>query len=259
VGDHGLRFHRIRHDSGAASLIRINPAEIQVWGLALDIEGPELARALALLSDEERIRADRLVSDQHRRRFIAAHAGLRWVLSRYDPRHPAHLLIERTSAGKPYLRETPSVRFNLSHSHGRALVAVATDRAVGIDLEKVRPDVDVLRLARRFLSTQDQAYIEGDGPMQRHERFLQTWVAREAVAKADGTGIKFPIHHDHVEMTGGGAEGRLVREDRESEEPVRLIRFLPLESGWIGAVSAEGADWTVVCRGEADGGFSRGT
>lgn len=259
VVDHGLRFHRLRHDAEPASLISIGPAEIQVWGVVLDLEDLELARALALLSDEERNRAGRLVSEEHRRRHIAAHAGLRWILSRYVPQHPGRLVVERTPAGKPYLRDIPSIRFNLTHSHGRALVAVAKDRAVGIDLEKVRPEVDVLRLARRFFSNRDQAYVEGHGPVQRHERFLKTWVAREAESKADGTGMRFPLHHDHVEMTGDGMEGRLIRADREPEEPVRLIRFLSLEAGWIGAVAAEGADWTVACPKEAATDFIRGT
>jgi 4'-phosphopantetheinyl transferase len=170
---------------------------------------------------------------------------LRVILSRYCTGRPQDLVIQTTTKGKPFLSDEPSIRFNLTHSHGRALVAVAKDREVGIDLEKVRPDVDVMSLARRFLSDRDVAFIENGGSEQLHQRFLQAWVAREAVFKAAGTGMTFPLHSDHIELAGDGTEGYLVLGDGKSDGALRPIRFLPLEPEWIGAVAAEGTDWTV--------------
>ncbi|MGB7437819.1 MAG: hypothetical protein WBW49_20565, partial [Candidatus Acidiferrum sp.] len=46
--------------------------------------------------------------------------------------------------GKPALsRKTDSLdsRFNLSHSHGLAMLAVALGREVGIDVERIRPGI----------------------------------------------------------------------------------------------------------------------
>ncbi|MCA1959112.1 MAG: 4'-phosphopantetheinyl transferase superfamily protein [Nitrospira sp.] len=263
-GDRPLRFHRVRlsDDDAPLSLDRIAHAEIHVWGFVLDLSEEEIVLARSTLSDEERARADRFVSDLHRRWFIAAHAGLRKLLKRYRPRH-ADLKIERAAAGKPYLRDTPSLRFSLTHSHGRALVAVAWDRDVGVDLEKVRPEVDVLTLARRFLSKHDQDFIEGEKSAGMHERFLMTWVAREAVAKVDGIGIRFPLYRDHLALAEAedGTARWMMQSAGTARGPktVRSVRFLSLESGWVGAVSAEGTDWTVVYRGNTDDGVRRGT
>ncbi|MCP9438460.1 MAG: 4'-phosphopantetheinyl transferase superfamily protein [Nitrospira sp.] len=260
--DRPLRFHRVRlsGDDAPPSSDRIARTEVHVWGFILDLSEEEIALARSILSDNERARADRLVSDLHRRWFIAAHAGLWKLLNRYCPRH-ADLTIERTITGKPYLRDVPSLRFSLTHSYERALVAIAEDRDVGVDLEKVRPEVDVLNLARRFFSKQDQKFVEGQEPAGMHERFLMTWVAREAAAKVDGTGIRFPLHRDHLALAEDGTARWSTQNTGASREPetVRAIRFLSLEAGWVGAVSAEGTDWTVVYRDDTEDGVKQGT
>ena len=250
MDDPRLRFGRIQFNKERKPTppIRLDSIDVHVWGFILDIEESELIHASSLLSDDERARSDRLLSEQHRRRLIAAHAGLRMLLSRYCRQSPQHLVIQKASAGKPFLRDFSSIRFNLTHSHGRALVAVGNDREVGIDLEKVRPEVDVLGLAKRFLSGQDQAFIESGELESRHERFLQAWVAREAVFKAEGTGITFPLHHDHIELRGDGTEGCVILGAGMLKGAVRPVRFLALEPGWIGAVVAEGTNWMVSYR-----------
>lgn len=235
-------------DDASNSPIPIGLDDIQVWGILLEVTDAELPHAASILSREERARAERLISEGHRRRSIAAHAMLRVILSRYCGESPKQLAIRRTSDGKPFLSDYLSIRFNLTHSHGRALIAVAQDREVGVDLEKVRREVDVVRLAKRFLSERDLAFIERGEPAQRHERFLQAWVAREAVFKADGTGMTFPLNHDYVELTGDGTDGCLVLGHGASDGRKRPVRFLPLESGWVGAVAAEGTNWrATVC------------
>lgn len=251
VDNTNLRFERITFENGGEPklLIEVIPDKVHVWGFSLDIDGAELTHATHYLSGEEQERVNRLVSGRHRQQFIAAHAALRVVLSRYCAQRPQELVIQKTSSGKPFLPDRPFLRFNLTHSHGRALIAIARDREVGIDLEKIRREVAVESLAKRFLSTHDQVFIECAEPSQRHERFLQVWVAREAVFKAEGKGITFPLHRDHVELSSDGKEGRLVRGEGGSGGISMPIRFLPLESEWVGAVAAEGTNWRVTYRG----------
>jgi 4'-phosphopantetheinyl transferase len=246
-----LTFERMvfEQNSQGASPRTIEADDVHVYGFLLEIGSAECLTASGLLSYEERTRAERLVSQLHRDQFVVAHAGLRVILSRYCTGRPHALAIQKTAKGKPFLPEYPSIRFNLTHSHGRALIAVGKDQEVGVDLEKTRPEVDVISLARRFLSDRDVAFIEHGEPARRHERFLQAWVAREAVCKAIGTGMTFPLHGDHFELAGGGTEGRLILGDGKADGAIRLVRFLPLDPEWVGAVAADGHDWNVVyCR-----------
>jgi 4'-phosphopantetheinyl transferase len=248
VDNASLIFQRITFENGSKPkpLIEIVSEEVHVWGFLLDVDVAELTHASHYLSGDEQERVNRLVSERHRQQFMVAHAVLRVVLSRYCGQRPQELVIQKTSAGKPFLTDSTAIRFNLTHSHGRALIAIAKDREVGIDLEKLRPEVDVVGLAKRFLSGQDQAFIEAAGPERRHERFLQVWVAREAVFKAAGKGITFPLHRDHVALSSDEKEGCLIRGEGGSEGTNMPIRFLPLEPGWVGAVAAEGTNWTVT-------------
>lgn len=256
-----VTFQRVAFETDGVlrSPIAIGHDEVQVWGVLLEIADSELPQATSVLSREEQEQAEQLVSGGHRRRSIAAHAMLRAILSRYCGASPEQLVIRRTSDGKPVLSDYPSIQFNLTHSHGRALIAVARDREVGVDLEQVRREVDVVRLAKRFLSERDLTLIEHGDPAQRHERFLKAWVAREAVFKTDGKGITFPLHRDYLELTGDGTRGWLVLGDTASDEKRRPVRFLSLDSGWIGAVAAEGTDWTVTVCNWSESRINRGT
>ncbi len=253
VDNTSLIFQRITFENGdkPKPLIDIVSDEIHVWVFSLDVDAAELTHAAHYLSGDEQERVNLLVSGRHRQQFMAAHAVLRVVLSRYCGQRPQELVIQKTSAGKPFLTDGTAIRFNLTHSHGKALIAIASDREVGIDLEKIRPEVDIVSLAKRFLSGQDQAFIEGGDPERRHERFLQVWVSREAFFKAEGKGITFPLNRDHVEQSSDGKEGRLILGEGGPEGTNMPIRFLPLESGWVGAVAAEGTNWTVTYRGLA--------
>jgi 4'-phosphopantetheinyl transferase len=253
VKTRGVRFERMTFGQvwRAGLAIEALPDQVHVWGFVLDTEDADLARATHLLSSDEQERANRLVHESHRRQFVVAHASLRVVLSRYCGKAPRELIIRKTESGKPFLPLHPSIRFNLTHSHGRGLIAIAKDREVGIDLEQIGRRVDVERLARRFLSREDQEFIERGEPLQQDERFLRVWVAREALFKAEGTGITFPLHRDHVELTGDGTEGRLIRGTGRPGGADMPIRYLSLESGWVGAVAAEGTDWTVACPGSS--------
>lgn len=239
-----LPFQRLCFGPGRAPVPPICLAlnEIHIWGLALDIDETECAHAFTWLSEDEQERAHRLVSEQHRRRYIVAHAGLRQLLGCYLGSSAESIVMERTPAGKPFLRDWPSICFNLSHSHGRALVAITKERDVGVDLEQVRPSVDVVGLAKRFLSAQDQIFIQSGNSTGLHERFLKAWVAREAVFKAAGTGLTFPLKDDHIELTDDGRAGCLILGRTQESKP---IRFLPLEPEWIGAVSSGGTDWVI--------------
>src|SRR5262245_20719597 len=66
---------------------------------------------------------------------------------------PAHLrrfsaLLPRLSSGSL----EPSPQFNLSHSGELILIALTIGRAVGIDVERIRNDIEVERLAVSFFS-----------------------------------------------------------------------------------------------------------
>ncbi len=243
-----IAFHSLTVIRDADPLPVLLPDDVHLWGVSLTAEDGEIPDIEGWLSADERARAARLISKVHRQQFVAAHGAVRLVLSRYCETSPRNLAFHTTARGKPLLHDAgtgrESLRFNLTHSQGRALIAVAHDRDVGVDLETLRREADVMRLANRFFSSRDQAYIATADLSARAERFLHVWVAKEAVSKARGSGITFPLNKDHVEIDPKAGQGRLI-EDDPAVNPM-VFRFVPLETDWVGAVAAEGTEWRLI-------------
>ncbi len=196
------------------------------------------------------MRAHRIKSDQLRGHFVVAHGVLRLVLSLYSDSGPRELSFQNVPSGKPILREADvsanRIRFNLSRSHGRALIAVSKDREVGVDLETNRTDRDVTALAARFFVPQEQAAIMNAESSATHQAFSRIWVAKEAVLKAGGSGLTFRLDRYCIELSADGTVCRLIVADDSLSIVPPVIQFLPLEEGWVGAVAAEGNGWKVA-------------
>lgn len=119
----------------------------------------------------------------------AAREVLREILARYLDRPAAEIELVPGDRGKPRLAGGEGVRFNLSHSGELVAVAVALDREVGIDVERIDPHRDVLRLAPRALAPADADAVAAAAPEERSALFHQAWARREAVAKCLGVGL----------------------------------------------------------------------
>jgi len=162
--------------------------EIYVWSARLDSEKWPGADGLPA---EERERAARLHRPLARRHWVAARWALRNVLGRYLDEDPAAIELRLAEGGKPMLAApSPSLRFNLSHSGGQALVAVAWEREVGVDIERIATRRNLVALAHRALEPAEARAIEGMPEGDRLAAFHAAWARREAVAKCLGTGLR---------------------------------------------------------------------
>ncbi len=120
---------------------------VHLWHVNLDCDSTETERLQQHLSQDERARAARFRFAQDAAHFIAGRGLLRDVLAHYVNAPAAELRLAYGAWGKPSLAEQPAVCFNLAHSGGRALIAVAHQREVGVDIERVRTDLDTAALA----------------------------------------------------------------------------------------------------------------
>ncbi|HEY2055892.1 MAG TPA: 4'-phosphopantetheinyl transferase superfamily protein [Solirubrobacterales bacterium] len=95
--------------------------------------------------------------------------------------------------GKPRLAVRPErLSFNLSHSDGLALVAIAPGGVeVGVDVERLQPRRDPVRLAERWLPTDDARTVASAGA-DRERAFYAAWTRHEARVKCVGTGLAGP-------------------------------------------------------------------
>jgi 4'-phosphopantetheinyl transferase len=83
----------------------------------------------------------------------------------------------------------PELKFNLSHSHGMALVGVALAVEIGVDVERVRSLPGIESLVERFFPPSEAAAYAGVPASSRERDFYRRWTRIEAVLKARGVGL----------------------------------------------------------------------
>src|SRR5215204_5368457 len=133
TGIHGqtLEFSRLTTQdlSLPSSRLVVSTQCVQVHAFSLEASADVQARCVGWLSPDERNRMQRFRFEDDRHHYIVGHGFLRYVLGRYCDLDPVQLKFGTLSGGKPALVDEESsvsrLRFNLTHSHGRALLAVA--------------------------------------------------------------------------------------------------------------------------------------
>lgn len=169
----------------------LEPGHIHLW--QADLDGPLAAGRETPdngLSAEELRRASQLRGGAPRRRFIAARRILRGILSGYLDCAPSEVEIAYGPFGKPRLArpEGWGIDFNLAHADGCALFAVARDRAVGVDIERIQEVPEWPEIGRLCLPEEEFERLLKAPPEERTLAFIRSWTRAEAVLKARGEG-----------------------------------------------------------------------
>lgn len=173
---------------------------VTVWSWDLDADFPSDEAAEALLSAGEIARSRRLATSVFRRRFVAGRARLRSLLGQHLGIAPEAVLFAEGEFGKPSVVQAPGLQFSLSHSENRAMLALSDTLVVGADIERVR-EIAVLDLARRYFHRNEVAVVESMPDRDSRLRaFYATWVLKEAVVKALGTGLSIPLDSFEVSI-----------------------------------------------------------
>src|SRR2546423_1529146 len=97
----------------------------RVYTVALDVEPDARRDAEAMLSDDERARAQRFHFERDRCRYIVTRAALRAVLGTALGIDAASVRFQYTPNGKPLVDEAHRgrIHFNVSHSDTCAVIA----------------------------------------------------------------------------------------------------------------------------------------
>lgn len=163
---------------------------VDILPVKLAAPGAGIAAALALLSPDERARAERFLFEQVRNAFVLARAGLRTIIAELADARAEQLRFAYGVQGKPALAwPESSLCFNLAHSGGLAVYAWTAGCAVGVDVERIRAVPEALDLARRFLSPEESEEMEALDASRREAAFFAGWTRKEARIKATGRGL----------------------------------------------------------------------
>ncbi|CAN5329493.1 4'-phosphopantetheinyl transferase superfamily protein [soil metagenome] len=195
------------------SLFASIPAATEVHLWSFDCNAPHDDSVLCI---EEKARAARYTIDAPRQEFIAGRATLRTVLGKYLACKPVAIAFTVSAGGKPAIRDHSDLHFNVTHSGGRGLIAIATS-PVGVDIEQLRPVPNAAGLVQRFFTPEEQRQFALLPEDQKLAGFFKGWTGKEALLKAVGVGL-------------AGVEQVAV--DLDPAQPARVIRFDGNSMNW---------------------------
>jgi 4'-phosphopantetheinyl transferase len=217
--------------------------EVHIWRASLEIDSAARRHFEGLLANDERIRAERFIFGRDRNRFIAARGILRDVLGRYLRCPPHTINFVYGPRGKPALSNgglRHSICFNLSHSHGLAVMGITREREIGIDIELIRPEIAGEDIAKRYFSTREVDELNRLSPELRTEGFFHCWTRKEAYVKAQGDGLSIPLESFDVSLTPG-----LPAELNSADRSQWSLRSFAPAPDYVGAIIAEGSSWQL--------------
>jgi 4'-phosphopantetheinyl transferase len=121
------------------------------------------------------------------------------------------------------------------------MIAVCSGLEVGIDVEYMNRDINVLELANRFFSKREIEKISSLPEGLRNYAFFRCWTRKEAYLKAKGKGLFIELHRFEVSVLP--TEPAAVLSADESPEDVDRWHLFDLDPypGYAGALSIAGA------------------
>lgn len=192
---------------------------IDIWQFSL-INEP--IQASSLLNGEELARANRFYFAHHRRRFIVARAMLRIILGFYLKINPAAILFSYNNQGKPQVKDSVAIEFNLSHSSELALLAIGK-QALGIDIEffSARPYQGI---AEHSFSEEEALNLAKLPHYLKPLAFFHIWTQKEAFIKACGLGLSYPTQSFNVQIL---PPSKNLVWDNKHQKNWQMISFMP--------------------------------
>ena len=169
--------------------------EVHVWFAQAPGDTRQFAKYRSMLSSDELDRAARFRFEPDRQNFVFAHGVLRTLLSAYLGTAAGDLRFQYSEHGKPSLVSPSSagLQFNLSHTFGAVLLGVCRNRDIGVDIERVRDDFDWEGVVAQYFSEGERRSLMRLTEPERTECFFQNWTRKEALLKARGDGLSFPL------------------------------------------------------------------
>lgn len=184
---------------------RCAPAAGEVLAWVIDLAQPPVPRddLFARLTPEEQERALRYKIAKPREEFVIGRGLLRGLLGELLECEARAVPLAYLPSGKPFVDASGAPHFNLTHTDGVAVLAVAR-RRVGVDVERVRTVLNAPGLVKRYFSHAECAAFEGLDEAVRPAAFFRGWTCKEAVVKAAGATVSCLAEFD-VDLDPGRA------------------------------------------------------
>ncbi len=164
-----------------------------VWILNVKSEIANLRVFNEVLCQDEKTKADKFRFNKDKNVSIITRGTLRILLGKYLKTSPKTLSFEYGEYGKPELVDNQNLKFNVSHSKDLIVIGVVKNSNIGIDVEYIKRDFDVMDIVDNYFSKKEIEDIHNIPNKLKTEAFFRGWTRKEAFIKANAKGLSFPL------------------------------------------------------------------
>jgi|GEM_PF-354923 len=184
----------------------------------------------SLLSEAEQKRYQNFIVDKHRHQYLITRALLRTTLSKYHTDVAPHQWrFNQNPYGKPFQTNIshPPLYFNLSHTEGMIVLAIAQHEHIGVDIECIKPDALSVNVAKKYFSKTEVNHFTQLPKSQQTARFFDLWTLKEAYIKACGQGLLIPLDEFSFTFTGQRINIDFAPQRQDQPNQWRFWQMLP--------------------------------
>jgi 4'-phosphopantetheinyl transferase len=214
-----------------ATPLRLERGQVDIWLTSLSgISDHLLHRYEQLMSEDEHARWRRFLVAHAQLQHLVARALVRTTLSRYFDVPPQSWQFAANRYGRPYVtapRQFRPVRFNLSHTSGLVVCAVAKARAIGIDVENITRDTEFADVAPRVFSPVELSSFRRTAPEMQREIFFAYWTLKESYIKARGMGLSLALDGFWFDLAGASPRVHFTERCPDDSERWQFRQYAP--------------------------------
>jgi 4'-phosphopantetheinyl transferase len=219
--------------------VDINAETVDIWLFPI-IDKNIPGVLLKLLSPAESMQARRFRTEKLANSFIACRGMVRLILGRYCAVDPSAVTWEVNQYGKPYITPNTGIEFNLSHSGSRAILAISKNRPLGIDIERISPDLNWQEIADREFTSPEKDILHAAHPEEQRTLFYTFWTRKEALLKGLGRGLSIQL--SQIDISNIESNRNFFHDILpDSENGLWMLRDITTHAGYAAAYAVRGS------------------
>ncbi|GGW39324.1 4'-phosphopantetheinyl transferase family protein [Arenibacter certesii] len=192
------------------------------------------------LTSDEKLRAGQFKFQTDQNRFIIARWLLRSLLSNYLELDFGEMILKYGEFGKPFFNTNQNIKFNLSHSGDMIVFGFVKNFNIGVDVEMFKSNFNVMDIALKFFSKKEVETLLTLPEYKREVAFYRCWTRKEAIIKADGSGMSFPLNTFSVTIDSDDKAELIEMSNGDLNKEKWRLFSIKLSVDYLAAVAVEG-------------------
>lgn len=150
------------------------------------------------INSEKRCKVEKYINKKDKIKTLVGEVLIRTIIAKKVRIKNKNITFGKNKYGKPYLKEYPKFKFNISHS-GEFVVCAVDDKYIGIDIQKVE-HIEYKEIAKIFFTLSEYNCILKRNLDNQLNKFYDIWTLKESYIKCYGQGLSMPLNSFSVDI-----------------------------------------------------------